>query len=174
MTRKIVFVVGSNRTGTSLLTEKLNKLGFQIPQDATLYSGEYPTYESAEFKAISRKWDSERAEKFIDSLPEGLIVLKYPKASYRIHRWIRLVPDGKLIYVFRPRDEAVQSQLQHWWCGRPFQLIVTWIYRWQWIRGYIAISNLPIPVWITTFAALQSDDDLHLPKAFLDLDEAQS
>ncbi|WP_182865109.1 sulfotransferase [Rhodopirellula sp. JC639] len=173
MSRTIVFVVGSNRTGTSLLTEKLLDLGFQIPQDVTSDSTEYPTYESARFKAISRKWNWEQAERFIDSLPEGRVVLKYPKASYRIRRWIRLVPDAKLIYVFRPREEAVQSQLQHWWGDRPFKFLIWCVYTLQWIRGYLAISNLPIQVWITTFATLKSSEDFQVPMAFLNLREAQ-
>lgn len=169
MNRQIVFVVGSNRTGTSLLTQRLQQLGVQLPSDLTNDSEEYPTYESAEFKALSRKWNRQRANSFIQSLPEGSIVLKYPKASYCIRRWLKIVPDARVIYVFRPREEAVQSQLNHWWRNRPFRFVARWIYRWQWLRGYLAVSNLPAPVWITTFAALKSQQELQLPRGFLDV-----
>ena len=94
--------------------------------------------------------------------------MKYPKASRRIRQWLELVPDARVIYVFRPREEAVQRQLDEWWKGRPLRWLVRWIYRWQWTRGYLAIADLPAPVWVTTLAALRADRDLKLPKEFVD------
>ena len=126
----------------------------------------YAVYESAEFKRISREWDEAAAERFVDALPDNPVVLKYPKASRVLRRWLRLIPDARVIYVFRPRSESVESQMKNWWGRRPFRLIGRLIYHWEWLRGYLAVSNVSVPVWFVTFAALKADRNIEFPADF--------
>ena len=51
--RQVVIVAGSNRTGTSLLTEILIRDGFSPPAGEMVASEPYDVHESQEFKRIS-------------------------------------------------------------------------------------------------------------------------
>lgn len=164
--RKVVIIAGSNRTGTSLLTEIMIHKGFSPPADVHEDNKEYATYESREFKEISRHWNIRRARRFVDRLAGDRIVLKYPKASYVLHRWLKLIPDARVIYVYRPREQAVASQIEHWWKPRPAAWLGRWIYRVEWTRGFLAMSNLPVPVCFVTFDELKCTGDLIFPKSF--------
>ena len=164
--RQVIIVTGSNRTGTSLLVELLAQKGFLPPAGARVESEEYDVYESLEFKKISRKWDWLAAKEFVDNLPGGKIVLKYPKSSSVIRKWIELIEDAKIIYVFRPREEAVESQVRNWWRGRPLSFLARWIYRYEWLRGYLAVSSLPVPVHFVTFEELKYSKRIEFPSSW--------
>ncbi len=166
--RQIALVAGSNRTGTSLLAEILTRQGFRPPDAICDEYLDYTTHESKTFKEISRRWNSRKAREFVESFSEAgdKILLKYPKASYVLKRWIQLIPDARVIYVYRPREESVASRLANRWNGRPLTGIVRWIYRWEWTRGFLAMSNLPIPVCFVTFDELKLNQDFTPPASF--------
>lgn len=162
---QIVIIVGSNRTGTSLLTEVLSEQGFAVPGE-TAKSSDYDKYENADFKHLSRHWDGRKAREFVAGLPGGKVVLKYPKASYVLRRWLRLMPHARVVYVFRPREEAVASNIRYSWRIRSLEFLAKWIYRWQWYRGYHAVSNLPVPVAFVTFEELKRTRRFDIPQSF--------
>lgn len=164
--RQVVLVVGSNRTGTSLLTEVLIEQGFKVPKYSRSAESDYDTYECNEFKRLSRDWNQGDAEDLVRRLPTGRIVLKYPKASRVLRRWLELIPDARVIYVFRPREEAVESQLKNWWRDRPCRWLARWNYRWEWFRGYLAVSNLSVPVCFVTFEELKRTRSFDIPASF--------
>jgi len=164
--RKIAIIAGSNRTGTSLLTEILIRKGFRPPPDLHHDSEEYATYESRRFKTISQRWNWREAREFAESLTGDKVVLKYPKASYVLHRWLKVLPDARVIYVYRPREEAVAKQVQNWWKGRSCAWLVRWIYRYEWTRGYLAMSNLNAPACFVTFEELKHTSDFRFPVSF--------
>lgn len=153
--RQVVIVAGSNRTGTSLLTELLIRDGFSPPAGEMVASEPYDVHESQQFKRISRHWNWEEARRFVESLEGEKIVLKYPKASFVLKRWLELIPDAKVVYVFRPQREAVESQIRNWWRPRPLEFLARWIYRYEWLRGYLAMRNLSVPVCFVTFEELK-------------------
>lgn len=164
--RRVLFVVGSNRTGTSLFTTLVIARGFSVPGNADVVSEEYSVHENSDFKNISRNWNTARAKKFVDTLENGQYVLKYPKASYVIDRWLELVPDARVAYVFRPMDEAVASQIKHWWGDRPFKWLAKIIYRYQWIRGMLALRKLRVPVMFISFEELKSAGTFEFPQSW--------
>lgn len=162
---QIALVVGSNRTGTSLLTEILLQKGFVVPGDTAEFF-DYDTHECATFKKLSRRWDADEAKKFVDALPAGKVVLKYPKASYVIQRWLDLMPDARVIYVYRRQEEAVASNLKYSWKNWPLAFAARWWYRWEWRRGLNAMANLPVPVAFVTFDELKQSGDFDFPANF--------
>lgn len=165
--RQIVIVAGSNRTGTSLLASILvDQKGFTIPGAACTDSTEYNTHECEEFRKISRHWDTKAATEFVEKLSGERILLKYPKSSYVLDRWLGLIPDARVIYVYRPREEAVESQLKNWWGDRPFKNIVRKMYNHQWNRGFMAMASLKVPVCFVTFAELKERETFEFPQSF--------
>lgn len=164
--RKIVIVTGSNRTGTSLMVELLVGKGFHPPEGEMVNSREYNVYECTEFKNISRDWSWQKAKEFVNSIEGEKVVLKYPKSSKVISKWMSLLPNAKIIYVFRPRGEAVNSQIINWWKDRPFAFIARLIYNYEWIRGYLAVSNLKVPVHFVTFEELRYTKNFNFPKCW--------
>jgi uncharacterized membrane protein YbhN (UPF0104 family) len=168
--RKIVLIVGSNRTGTSLLVEILLAANFRVPGDMVTDSRGYQVYESRQFKEISRRWNWKRARQFVDTLQGDQagdqIVLKYPKASRVLKRWLKLIPDARIIYVYRPREETVASQVKNFWGDRPGKFLARWLYRWEWIRGYMSVSDLSVPVDFVTFEELKRTRNWTPPASF--------
>lgn len=164
--RKIILIMGSNRTGTSLLTEILVKQGFGIPDDERAEYVDYDTYESKTFKELSRQWDQRRAIQFASRIPPGKWVLKYPKASRVAKRWLRVIPDACVIYVYRPRDESVESNLKYSWGRKPFRFFARWYYRREWTRGLLAMSNLNVPVAFVSFDELKKNPHFKIPTSF--------
>ena len=162
---QIVLVVGSNRTGTSLLTEILIEKGFKVPGETAWYI-DYDTHESKVFKKLSQRWNTREARKFVESFPEGKLVLKYPKGSKIIHRWLEVMPKARVVYVFRRRDEAIASCLKYSWKGRPFAFAAKWFYRREWNRGLMAVVNLPVPVAFVTFDELKKTGSFEIPESF--------
>lgn len=148
-----------------MLTEILLKDGFVVPGESAAYI-DYDTHESSKFKRLSRRWNAKEATEFVASLPQGKIVLKYPKASRVIDRWLELMPHARVIYVFRRRDEAVASNLKYSWRDRPLKVVAKWFFRWQWYRGLMAIANLPVPVAIVTFDELKKTKKFDIPANF--------
>lgn len=164
--RKLVIIAGSNRTGTSLLSSILvSAKGFRVPGEAD-DAVEYRTHESEEFRSISSRWDASRARRFADGLEGDRILLKYPKASRVLDRWLELLPDARLIYVYRPREEAVESQMKHWWGRRPFGFLARWKYRQEWNQGLLALANVRVPVCFVTFEELKRVGDIEFPESF--------
>jgi hypothetical protein len=165
--RQVLIVAGSNRTGTSLLSSILvEQNGFEIPGAACTDATEYDTHECEEFRLISRKWNWQLASEFAEKLSGEKILLKYPKASYVLDRWLGLIPDARVVYVYRPREDAVESQLKNWWGNRPFKSLARWNYRHQWNRGFMAMANLRVPVCFVTFAELKARGTFEFPQSF--------
>jgi hypothetical protein len=157
--------VGSNRTGTSLLTEILLEKGFAVPGDTASYI-DYDTHESATFKRLSRHWNEGEARNFVAGLPPGKIVLKYPKASKHIHRWLELMPHARVIYVFRPRCSAIESNLRYSWRSKSLAFLGRWIYRMEWNRGLLALADVKVPIAFVTFDELRHTRDFQFPANF--------
>ncbi|MAG33596.1 MAG: hypothetical protein CL908_22185 [Deltaproteobacteria bacterium] len=165
--RQLIIIAGSNRTGTSLLADILvEQKGFRVPDKPCDDATEYHTHESEQFRSLSRRWDEVRARRFVEDLEGDRILLKYPKASRVLERWLSLLPDARLIYVFRPREEAVESQVEHWWGRRRLPFVARWIYRRQWERGLLALADVKVPVCFVTFEELKRSGDFEFPASF--------
>ena len=162
---QIVLVVGSNRTGTSLLTEILLEKGFSVP-GGTAYFIDYDTHESETFKRLSRRWNEAEARDFVAGLPAGKLVLKYPKASKYIHRWLDLMPNARVVYVFRPRCVAIESNLKYSWRFKSLGFLGRWFYRWEWNRGLLALADVQVPFAFVTFEELLLTRDFQFPASF--------
>ena len=162
---QIVLVVGSNRTGTSLLTEILLEKGFSVPGETAEYI-DYDTHESKTFKKLSRHWDADEARQFVAAIPPGKFVLKYPKASRKIERWLDVMPDARVIYVFRPRRQAIESNLKYSWGSKPLAFIGRWLYRREWNRGLLALADISAPIAFVTFEELKLTRDFQFPESF--------
>jgi hypothetical protein len=93
-------------------------------------------------------------------------VLQYPQASLVLNKWLTLLPEAKVIFVFRPMEESVNSQIRNWWKDRPCKFLVRWIYRYERLRGYLAMRNLSIPVCFVTFQELKETKDFYFPRSW--------
>jgi hypothetical protein len=165
--RQIAIVTGSNRTGTSLLASLLvEQHGFHVPGTECSDATEYRTFECEEFRRLSRRWNWEQAERFAASLGTGKVILKYPKSSRVIKQWLTVIPDARVMYVFRPREEAVESQIRNWWGARPCRWFARCIYRYQWDAGLSAMGAVQAPIAFYTFRDLQQTRSVRVPSDF--------
>lgn len=140
----IVIIAGSNRTGTSYIAEILVNNGGYIPniEKAKL---EYNTYEDKNFKGLTKeliknRYNKQKLLEFKMSLPKNkLIILKYPKASLVINKWLEIFPNAKYIYVLRNPAKSLWKSVSKF----GHYILPLWFKYWkEYNKGYNNMINI--------------------------------
>lgn len=120
LTKPIVLVCGANYSGTSMVTKLLLDNGGWGGEFDTGYAKQTPylKYENKELHKFARAklrlsrdgYPTEKFVKYLNSLPDEVVILKYPKATF-IADWVFQNCDRevRMVYVLRSPRSVVRS-----------------------------------------------------------------
>lgn len=105
---KVVFVVGSQRSGTRLPLEVMDR----APQIATYSEGTAPYFSSVLLEPLNR------IEGLLQSSPSPMVALKPICETHRVNELLARFPGSKTVWIFRNYQAAVNSASAKWTSGR--------------------------------------------------------
>jgi hypothetical protein len=105
---RVVFVVGSQRSGTRLPIQIMD----QSPQIATYSEGTAPFFDGVLLEPL------DRVRTLVASSPAPIIALKPICETHRVHELLDAFPGSKAIWIFRHYEDTVNSASVKWTSGR--------------------------------------------------------
>lgn len=105
---RVVFVVGSQRSGTRLPIQIMD----QSPAIATYSEGTAPFFDGVLLQPL------DQVRRLVAQSPAPIIALKPICETHRVHELLDTFPRSKVIWIFRHYEDTVNSASVKWTSGR--------------------------------------------------------